>query len=51
MGVPKGLTLPLHGAGHHLPDRSPELDASRGSKNARPAAGGQADFLEVWTPC
>lgn len=46
--VSKGLTFPLHSAGHHLPDRSSELDVARVPESLRVTAWGQTDLLETW---
>ena len=49
-GASVGLTFSLHGAGHHLPDGSPELDVARASENPGLTAWGQTDLLEICTP-
>lgn len=46
--VAKGLTFSLHSAGHHLPDRSPELNMARVPEDPRVTAWGQTHLLEIW---
>lgn len=43
----RGLTFSLYGVGHHLPDRTPELDVARIPKNPRVTTWDQTDLLEV----
>lgn len=47
-GVPQGLTFFLHRAGHHLPDRSSELDVARVLEDLGVTVWGQNDLLEIW---